>query len=214
MAFYNNKDFLDKRYLLNTDIDINAMMSSVTGETIDGTFDTLKKERDDADGSTLGFNTPNNHAIFAQNIVKEINTGKFFKSSQMFLRHISCPSNVGGPLDLKFLSTAFKTTQGLVELPIHTILYIGGMYDFYYYNDYEKDTKIDLDLINGLKAKNGYDLFDDPIIKNKHYGSYVYDDKNLILATAPFVKPITPRHIDDSVSNGSDSFSKTNISKN
>ena len=214
MAFYNNKDFLDKRYLLNTDIDINAMMSSVTGETIDGTFDTLKKERSDADNGTLGFGTPNNHAIFAQNIVKEINTGKFFKSSQMFLRHISCPSNVGGELDLDFLSTAFKTTQGLVELPIHTILYIGGMYDFYYYNDYEKDTKIDLDLINGLKAKNGYDLFDDPIIKNKHYGSYVHDDKNLILATAPFVKPITPRHIDDAVSNGSDSFSKTNISKN
>jgi hypothetical protein len=176
MPFYNNKDFLDKRYLLNNDIDINAMMSSVTGETIDGTFDTLKKERYDADVTTLGWDTFNNHSVFAQNIVKEFKTGKFFKSSQMFLRHIKCPSN-SGYIDTKFLTTAFKTTQGLVELPIHTILKIGGIYDFYYYNDYEKDDKIDFDIINGLKTKNGYDLLDDPIIKNKHYGTYVYDDK-------------------------------------
>ena len=213
MPFYNNKDFLDKRYLLNNDIDINAMMSSVTGETIDGTFDTLQNERNDVDVTTLGWDTFTNHTVFAQNIVKEFKTGKFFKSSQMFLRQIKCPSN-SGYIDIKFLTTAFKTTQGLVELPIHTILKIGGIYDFYYYNDYEKDDKIDFDIINGLKTKNGYDLLDDPIIKNKHYGTYVYDDKNLILATAPFVKPITPRHIDDVFSNGTDSFSKTDISKN
>lgn len=210
-----NQNFLDKRYILNTDIDINAMMSSVTGETIDGTFSKLADERYLANkesylGRTTGIN---NHTIFAQNMVKETTTGKFFKSAQIFLKNIECESNTG-LLDFSFLRTAFKTTQGLVELPIHTILKIGGIYDFYYYNDYEKDTKIDLDIVNGLKTNNGYDLFDDPIIKNKHYGTYVFDDKNLILATAPFVKPITPRHIDDSIGNGSDSFSKTNISKN
>lgn len=210
-----NQNFLDKRYISNTDIDINTMMSSVTGETIDGTFLTLKDERDLANeeaylGRTTGIN---NHTIFAQNMVKETLTGKFFKSGQLFLNNIECESNTG-LINLDFLTTAFKTTQGLVELPIHTILKIGGMYDFYYYNDYEKDSKIDLDVVNGLKTNNGYDLFDDPIIKNKHYGTYVFDDKNLVLATAPFVKPITPRHIDDSIGNGSDSFSKTNISKN
>jgi murein DD-endopeptidase MepM/ murein hydrolase activator NlpD len=211
----HNQDFLDKRYISNTDIDINAMMSSVTGETIDGTFLELRdKIILDNKEVYLGRNTGiNNHTIFAQNMVKETVTGKFFKSAQTFLRGIECESNTG-LLDFSFLRTAFKTTQGLVELPIHTILKIGGIYDFYYYNDYEKDSKIDLDIVNGLKTNNGYDLFDDPIIKNKHYGTYVFDDKNLVLATAPFVKPITPRHIDDSIGNGSDSFSKTNISKN
>jgi hypothetical protein len=214
MSSYNKK-FLEERYLSNTDIDINAMMSSVTGETTNGKFNELKDERDLENkesylGRDLGVS---NHAIFAQNIVKETLTGKFFKSGQLFLNKIECESNTGS-IDLDFLTTAFKTTQGLVELPIHTILKIGGMYDFYYYNDYEKDSKIDLDIVNGLKTNNGYDLFDDPIIKNKHYGTYVFDDKNLVLGTAPFVKPITPRHIDDSIGNGSDSFSKTNISKN
>jgi hypothetical protein len=211
----HNQDFLDKRYISNTDIDINAMMSSVTGETIDGTFLELRdKIILDNKEVYLGRNTGiNNHTIFAQNMVKETVTGKFFKSAQTFLRGIECESNTG-LLDFSFLRTAFKTTQGLVELPIHTILKIGGIYDFYYYNDYEKDSKIDLDIVNGLKTNNGYDLFDDPIIKNKHYGTYVFDDKNLVLATTPFVKPITPRHIDDSIGNGSDSFSKTNISKN
>jgi hypothetical protein len=210
-----NQNFLDKRYISNTDIDINAMMSSVTGETIDGTFSKLSDERDLAfEESYLGRTTGiNNHTIFAQNMIKETSTGKFFKSAQMFLNRIECESNTG-LLDFTFLRTAFKTTQALVELPIHTILKIGGIYDFYYYNDYEKDTKIDFDVVNGLKTNNGYDLFEDPIIKNKHYGTYVFDDKNLVLATAPFVKPITPRHIDDSIGNGSDSFSKTNISKN
>jgi hypothetical protein len=154
MSSYN-QNFLDKRYISNTDIDINAMMSSVTGETIDGTFDTLKKEKSDADEETyLGRNTLNNHTIFAQNMVKETTTGKFFKSGQMFLNDIECESN-NGFLDTSFLATAFKATQALVELPIHTILKIGGIYDFYYYNDYEKDTKIDLDVVNGLKTNNG-----------------------------------------------------------
>ena len=177
MSSYN-QNFLDKRYISNTDIDINAMMSSVTGETIDGTFATLAKELTDVNENPyLGRRSGiNNHIIFAQNMVKETTTGKFFKSGQMFLNNIECESNKAF-LDTIFLATAFKTTQGLVELPIHTILKIGGIYDFYYYNDYEKDTKIDLDIVNGLKTNNGYDLFDDPIIKNKHYGTYVFDDK-------------------------------------
>jgi hypothetical protein len=214
MASYN-QNFLDKRYISNNDIDVNAMMISVIDETKNGTFDTLRKELELANQypNILLQAGVNNHTIFAQNMVKETTTGKFFKSGQMFLNNIECESNPGY-LDFNFLTTAFKTTQGLVELPIHTILKIGGMYDFYYYNDYEKDDKIDLDIVNGLKTKNGYDLFDDPIIRNKHYGTYVFDDKNLILATAPFVKPITPKHIDDLVGNSSDSFSNTNFSKN
>lgn len=211
MLSYNQK-FLEERYIKNTDIDINAMMGSVMDETNENIFETLNDDLKSATDILLNTDV-NNHTIFAQNMVKEIATGRFFKSSQMFLNNIGCESNPGY-LDFSFLTTAFKTTQGLVELPIHTILKIGGMYDFYYYNDYEKDDKIDLNVVNGLKTKNGYDLFDDPIIKNKHYGTYVFDDKNLVLATAPFVKPISPKHIDDSVSDGSDSFSKTNVSKN
>lgn len=214
MSSYN-QDFLNNRYISNNDIDINDMMSSVMYETTDTTFRKLKEELESANQhpNILLQAGVSNHTIFAQNMVKETTTGKFFKSGQMFLNNIECESNPGY-LDISFLTTVFKTTQGLVELPIHTILKIGGIYDFYYYNDYEKDDKIDLNVVNGLKTKNGYDLFDDPIIKNKHYGTYVFDDKNLVLATAPFVKPISPKHIDDSVSNGSDSFSKTNVSKN
>jgi hypothetical protein len=214
MSSYN-QDFLNNRYISNNDIDINDMMSSVMDETTDTTFRKLKEELESANQhpNILLQAGVSNHTIFAQNMVKETTTGKFFKSGQMFLNNIECESNPGY-LDISFLTTVFKTTQGLVELPIHTILKIGGIYDFYYYNDYEKDDKIDLNVVNGLKTKNGYDLFDDPIIKNKHYGTYVFDDKNLVLATAPFVKPISPKHIDDSVSNGSDSFSKTNVSKN
>ena len=74
------------------------------------------------------------------NIVKESKNGKLFKSTQMFLNNIACSSN-DGYIDTNFLKTVFGTTQGLVELPIHTILTIGGMYDFYYYDDYEKDEK-------------------------------------------------------------------------
>ena len=216
MSIYNNQKFLEERYINNTDIDINAMMGGVMD------VDKFKKDEEDlksanqftiADRKVLLQAGVSNHTIFAQNMVKETTSGKFFKSGQMFLNNIECESNPGY-LDFNFLTTAFKTTQGLVELPIHTILKIGGIYDFYYYNDYEKDNKIDLDIVNGLKTKNGYDLFDDPIIRNKHYGTYVFDDKNLILATAPFVKPITPKHIDDLVGNSSDSFSNTNFSKN
>jgi hypothetical protein len=171
-----NQNFLDKRYISNTDIDINAMMSSVTGETIDGTFLTLRKELEDTNvyPNTMLDAGVNNHAIFAQNMVKETTTGKFFKSGQMFLHDIKCESNLGY-LDNNFLATAFKTTQGLVELPIHTILKIGGIYDFYYYNDYEKDTKIDLDIVNGLKTNNMWD-YPDNNISNVEVAYYIYDE--------------------------------------
>ena len=51
MPFFDNRNFLEKRYLSNTDIDVNAMMSSVTGETVNGTFINLEKERSDAEYS-------------------------------------------------------------------------------------------------------------------------------------------------------------------
>ena len=209
-----NQNFLDKRYISNTDIDINAMMNSVTGDTSEGVFTNLTNEYESADINTLGLdNVINNHAVFAQNIVKESASGKFVKSGLLFLKNIKTESN-NGASDLSLLTTAFKTTQGLVELPISTVLKIGGYYDFYYHNDYSKDDKLDYSVINGLKAKDNNDIFDDLLLQNEHYGTYIFDDKNLIIATSPFIKPISPRHIDDIVSNGTDSFGNTNIAKN
>jgi hypothetical protein len=63
------------------------------------------------------------------------------------------------------LAKLFKTSQGLIEVPIHLILYIGGLYDFYYYGT--PDNGIDLSLINGISNKDGVDLLSNKLLSNK-----------------------------------------------
>ena len=54
---------INKNILSNTDIDVNAMMSSVTGETVNGTFIDLEKERSDAERGSF-INSINNEIYF------------------------------------------------------------------------------------------------------------------------------------------------------
>ena len=58
------------------------MMSSVTGETVNGTFINLQKERSDAELGSFIYSI-NNHAVFAQNIVKESKNGKLSRDTDV-----------------------------------------------------------------------------------------------------------------------------------
>ncbi|MFM2011151.1 MAG: hypothetical protein RLZZ479_1542 [Bacteroidota bacterium] len=63
-----------------------------------------------------------NHAIFAQNIVNEAKTGKLFKTAQLFISNLATESN-NGVVSPAQLGKIFKRTQGLIEVPIHLVLY-------------------------------------------------------------------------------------------
>jgi hypothetical protein len=158
--------------------------------------------------------TPINHAIFAQNIVNESKTGRLFKTAQLFIGSLGTASN-NGKLSPAQLAKLFRTSQGLIEVPIHLILYIGGLYDFYYYG--QADNDINLGLINGLTNKNGQDILSDDLLLNKHYGSYAFSDTidpGLKAATLPFLKPLTPRFIDDLMLFDYESYKDTSTPRN
>ena len=217
MAALALANFLKERYLNNTDSNLDAVMSTAYEEYNNNTLlTTAQKYYNSFQTETLFKNVHNvslrhgnqspayqspstvvNHAIFAQNIVNEAKTGKLFKTAQLFISNLATESN-NGVVSPAQLGKIFKRTQGLIEVPIHLVLYIGGLYDFYYYGT--PDSGIDIKGINGLSDKNGADLLSDPLLLNKHYGSYAFDDNNLRLATLPFVKPLTPRYIDDVMS--------------
>ena len=108
--------------------------------------------------------TPVNHTIFAQNVVNESKTGKLPKTAQLFIGSLGTASN-NGQISPAQLAKLFRTSQGLIEVPIHLILYIGGLYDFYYYGTPDKD--IDLSVINGLTNKEGVDILSDKLLLNK-----------------------------------------------
>lgn len=225
------ESFLNERYLNNTDKDLGVMMSTAYDEYNNNTVistseryvDLFYEERLIKNGHNLpgrfyaqssGYNdltTPINHVIFAQNIINESKTGKLFKTAQLFISSLATESNNATILPFQ-LGQLFKSTQGLVEVPIHLILYIGGLYDFYYYGTPDND--INLKTINGISNKDGDDLLSDMFLLNKHYGSYAFDDTGLKASTIPFVKPITPRFIDDSMSFNYESYKDQSITKN
>ena len=210
-------NFLKERYLNITDLDLGSAMSTAYDEYINNTLVTTAEEYYETFQTETLFknvhglsirhgaqspayrspSTPVNHAIFAQNIVNESKTGKLFKTAQLFISNLATESN-NGIISPTQLGNVFKRTQGLIEVPIHLVLYIGGLYDFYYYGT--SDNGIDVKTINGISNKDGDDLLSEPLLLNKHYGSYAFDDNNLKIATLPFVKPLTPRFIDDLMS--------------
>lgn len=209
-------NFLSERYLSNTDTDLGAMMSTAYDEYNNNTILTTAEKYVDLfyterllknehglstrfgaqNGVYNDITTPINHAIFAQNIVNESKTGKLFKTAQLFISSLATESNNAEILPFQ-LGQLFKSTQGLIEVPIHLVLYIGGLYDFYYYGTPDKD--IDLKTINGITNKDGEDLLSDTFLLNKHYGSYAFDSTGLKAATIPFVRPLTPRFVDDAM---------------
>lgn len=231
MAALALANFLKERYLNSTDLDLSAVMSTAYDEYNNNTLlTTAQKYYDAFQTETLFKNvhdlssrhgaqspayqspaTPVNHAIFAQNIVNESKTGKLFKTAQLFISNLATESN-NGVISPTQLGSIFKRTQGLVEVPIHLVLYIGGLYDFYYYGT--PDTNIDIKTINGVSNKDGGDLLSEPLLLNKHYGSYGFDDNNLKIATLPFVKPLTPRFIDDLMSFDYESYRDQQLPKN
>lgn len=224
-------NFLSERYLDNTDTDLGAMMSTAYNEynnntailTAEKYTDLFYNERliknEHGQSSRFGpqssaYNdivTPINHAIFAQNIVNESKTGKLFKTAQLFISSLATESNNANISPFQ-LGQLFKSTQGLIEVPTHLILYIGGLYDFYYYGNPDKD--IDLKTINGITNKDGDDLLSDVLLLNKHYGSYAFDNTGLKAATIPFVKPLTPSFVDDAMLFGYESYKDQSATKN
>jgi murein DD-endopeptidase MepM/ murein hydrolase activator NlpD/phosphatidylglycerophosphatase A len=226
-------NFLKERYLNSTDSDLGAVMSTAYDEYNNNILlSTAEKYHDAFKTETLFKNvhdlpvrygtqstayqspsTPVNHAIFAQNIVNESKTGKLFKTAQLFISSLATESN-NGVVSPAQLGKIFKRTQGLIEVPTHLVLYIGGLYDFYYYGT--PDNNIDLKTINGVSNKDGSDLLSNPLLLNKHYGSYAFDNNNagLKAATLPFVKPLTPRFIDDLMSFDYESYRDQKLPKN
>ena len=158
--------------------------------------------------------TPN-HAIFAQATVEGLKRGNFEKSAQLLVSSLHTKSNPDDLSDrwvIDDLINTFKKSQGLVELPISTVLKIGALYDSYYYK--EKDGPINFSTINGLSTKEGIDLLNSDDVLYKHYGTYGFSEKDLAIVTSPFIRPITPKSIDDKMLNGFENYSNTNITKN
>lgn len=156
-----------------------------------------------------------NHAIFAQTIVNGLREGNFDKSAQLLISSLHSKSNPRGFSDrsvIDDLINLFKKTQGLVELPISMILKIGALYDSYYYK--ESDEPINLDIINGISGNNNRDILDNKDVLGTHYGTYSTKNGELKGIVAPFVRPLTPRSIDDKMLSNFDNYSSTNIVKN
>jgi hypothetical protein len=207
-------NYLNERYLGNIDINLENSILKAHDEYNDNTIKSTHQNYQDlfyderlisgvirpSEQTLKTYYTPVNHTIFAQNVVNESKTGKLPKTAQLFISSLGTASN-NGQISPAQLAKLFRTSQGLIEVPIHLILYIGGLYDFYYYGTPDKD--IDLSVINGLTNKNGVDILSDKLLLNKHYGSYAFSDTvdpGLKAATLPFVKPLTPRFIDDLMS--------------
>lgn len=221
-------NFLNGRYLGSTENDLASIMSKAYDESNDNTIiDAYTNYQDLFVEEGLSINTitsdfvidyetytPVNHVIFAQNIVNESKTGRLPKTAQLFISGLATSSN-RTQINPKQLAKLFKSSQGLIEVPIHLILYIGGLYDFYYYGN--PDNGIDLKTVNGLTNKNGDDLLEDNLLLNKHYGSYAFSDSvdpGLKVATLPFLKPLTPRFIDDLMSFDYESYRDTSFPRN
>ena len=178
----------------------------------------LKNGVSSANDNLLQYNEINNptvnHATFTQNLVNEYKTGSFEKSAQILIQSLhtrSNPNSIDGEV-INDLISLFKTTQGLVELPISIVLKIGALYDSYYYK--EPDQPINLKTINGLTGINGSDILDNDDVSLRHYGSYAYNDLGLSASTIPFIRPLTPKSIEDKMVNGPDRYQTTNKPKN
>ena len=220
-------NYLNERYLGDTENNLESLMLKAYDEYNDNTIKSTHEKYNqlffderlisgnfEDETKITTYYTPINHTIFAQNIVNESKTGSLPKTAQLFIGSLGTASN-NGQISPAQLAKLFKTSQGLIEVPIHLILYIGGLYDFYYYGTPDKD--IDLNLINGITNKDGVDLLSNKLLLNKHYGSYAFSenvDPGLKAATLPFVKPLTPRFIDDSMLFDYESYRDTSEPRN
>ena len=116
-----------------------------------------------------------NHAIFAQAMVDDVKGNFHGKTAQLLLRSLSTPIN-NGTINPYQLSKIFKSQQGLVEVPIHLVLYIGGLYDFYYHSEnYKPDEKINLSKINGITGANGKDILENDILGGANPARFIFD---------------------------------------
>ena len=220
-------NYLNERYLGDTENKLESLMLKAYDEYNDNTIKSTHEKYNqlffderlisgnfEDETKITTYYTPINHTIFAQNIVNESKTGSLSKTAQLFIGSLGTASN-NGQISPAQLAKLFKTSQGLIEVPIHLILYIGGLYDFYYYGTPDKD--IDLSLINGITNKDGVDLLSNKLLLNKHYGSYAFSenaDPGLKAATLPFVKPLTPRFIDDLMLFDYESYKDTSEPRN
>jgi murein DD-endopeptidase MepM/ murein hydrolase activator NlpD len=221
-------NYLNERYLGDIDINLETSILKAHDEYNENTIKSTHQKYQNlfyderlisgairpSEQTLKTYYTPVNHTIFAQNVVNESKTGKLPKTAQLFIGSLGTASN-NGQISPTQLAKLFRTSQGLIEVPIHLILYIGGLYDFYYYGTPDKD--IDLSVINGLTNKEGVDILSDKLLLNKHYGSYAFSDSidpGLKAATLPFVKPLTPRFIDDLMSFDYESYKDNSNVKN
>ena len=155
-----------------------------------------------------------NHTIFAQKIIDEIKTGYFNKSAQLLLRTLRTQAN-NGNINPYQLSKIFKSQQGLIEVPIHLILYIGGLYDFYYHEkNYAKDELPDNSKLNGIIGNNGKDILDNDILKGVNIPRFIFENDKLKAVTAGFTQPITPKFVDDHLLPYDQTYEATKVPKN
>ena len=155
-----------------------------------------------------------NHVIFAQAMIDDVKGNFYGKTAQLLLRTLSTPIN-NGTINPYQLSKIFKSQQGLVEVPIHLILYIGGLYDFYYHSEnYKPDEKINLSKINGITGANGKDILENDIVNGINSARFIFDSNGLKAISSPFVQPVTPKFVDDYMLSYSDSYASTNVAKN
>ena len=217
--------YLKEQYLNSTNVDINMLMDKVDRDAvykIDTQYD-FYSERLSPRIITSGSNvnktktpiTPINHVLFAENIVREYaGGGEMFKSANLLLSSLASPSNTG-VINFEELDSLFKQSQGLVELPIHTVLYLGALYDYYLYEQ-NINEKIDYSFSNGLTDKSGGDILENELIRNKYYGAYVSDVdtyNDITFAVSPFVNTLSPRFIDEMFS-GNNNYGLSGLTVN
>jgi len=223
----NLQAYLTQRYLNLSHNNIGDLMETSYTENESGILqNTFNDNRDGFNSESLtkeihgvdfwdavngDVGTPINHAIFAQNIIDEVSSGNFDKSANLLISSIRSESN-SNYIFYEELLSLFRKTQGLVEVPISLVLQIGAKYDAYYYGS--KDESINFSKINGLFGVNNLDIFDNDDVSFRHYGSYGYNQKNLSVATIPFLRPITPKSIEDKMVFGFENYTTTNTVKN
>ena len=215
------KNFLQESYLANNESieDIINYINNNPGEKLnfftEKYLDSFNEEK--LFGKRiLSFKqqTELNHAIFAQAMVDDVKGNFHGKTAQLLLRSLSTPIN-NGTINPYQLSKIFKSQQGLVEVPIHLVLYIGGLYDFYYHSEnYKPDEKINLSKINGITGANGKDILENDILGGANPARFIFDSNGLKAITAPFVQPITPKFVDNHMLSYSESYESTNVAKN
>ncbi len=177
-------------------------------------YDSFVEEKLFVKGPENFLPTELNHAIFAQAMIDDTKNGFHGKTAQLLLRTLSTSIN-NGTINPYQLAKIFNTQQGLIEVPIHLILYIGGLYDFYYHEEsYKPDEKINFSKINGITGANGKDILDNDILNGINIARYIFDNDSLKGVTSNFIQPVTPKFVDDHMLTYNDSYESTRVAKN